>query len=121
MLVTGPTGVGKTFLACALAQAAIRRGHTALYLRLPRLLDELVLARADGRLPRAPHDFVMCRPFDEHRLAAAVARSRLMWAMSALRQRGGARTTMLVTVRAAGMMATMPPSEYWGRQSDDRA
>lgn len=52
VLVTGPTGVGKTFLACALAQAAIRRGHTALYLRLPRLLDELVLARADGRLPR---------------------------------------------------------------------
>ncbi len=52
VLVTGPTGVGKTFIACALAQAAIRRGHTALYLRLPRLLDELVLARADGRLPR---------------------------------------------------------------------
>jgi DNA replication protein DnaC len=52
VLVSGPTGVGKTFLACALAQAAIRRGHTALYLRLPRLLDELVLARADGRLPR---------------------------------------------------------------------
>ena len=52
VLVTGPTGVGKTFLACALADAAIRRGHTALYLRVPRLLDELVLARADGRLPR---------------------------------------------------------------------
>ena len=33
VLVTGPTGVGKTFLACALAHAAIRRGHTALYLR----------------------------------------------------------------------------------------
>jgi len=52
VLVTGPTGVGKTFLACALAHAAIRRGHTALYARVPRLLDELVLARADGRLPR---------------------------------------------------------------------
>jgi DNA replication protein DnaC len=52
VLVTGATGVGKTFLACALAHAAIRRGHSALYLRVPRLLDELVLARADGRLPR---------------------------------------------------------------------
>ena len=52
VLVTGPTGVGKTFIACALAHSAIRRGHTALYLRIPRLLDELVLARADGRLPR---------------------------------------------------------------------
>ena len=52
VLVTGPTGVGKTFVACALAHSAIRRGHTALYLRVPRLLDELVLARADGRLPR---------------------------------------------------------------------
>ena len=52
VLITGPTGVGKTFIACALAHSAIRRGHTALYLRVPRLLDELVLARADGRLPR---------------------------------------------------------------------
>lgn len=52
VLITGPTGVGKTYLACALAHSAIRRGHTALYLRVPRLLDQLVLARADGRLPR---------------------------------------------------------------------
>ena len=52
VLVVGPTGVGKTFVACALAHAALRRGHRALYLRVPRLLDELVLARADGRLPR---------------------------------------------------------------------
>jgi DNA replication protein DnaC len=52
VLVIGPTGVGKTYVACALAQAALRRGHRALYLRVPRLLDELVLARADGRLPR---------------------------------------------------------------------
>jgi DNA replication protein DnaC len=50
--VVGPTGVGKTFLACALANAAIRRGHTALYLRAPRMLDELALARVDGRFGR---------------------------------------------------------------------
>jgi DNA replication protein DnaC len=47
-----PTGVGKTFLACALANAAIRRGHSALYLRAPRMLDELSIARLDGRFAR---------------------------------------------------------------------
>ena len=52
MLITGPTGVGKTYLGCALAGAAIRAGHTALYLRVPRLLTELATARLDGRLPR---------------------------------------------------------------------
>jgi DNA replication protein DnaC len=50
--IVGPTGVGKTFVACALANAAIRRGHSALYLRAPRMLDELAIARADGRLVR---------------------------------------------------------------------
>ncbi|MGH9107422.1 MAG: IS21-like element helper ATPase IstB [Acidimicrobiales bacterium] len=52
VLVTGPTGCGKSFLACALANAAIRQGHTAAYLRTPRLLDDLALGRADGRYAR---------------------------------------------------------------------
>lgn len=52
VLIVGPTGSGKTYIACALAHAAIRRGHTALYLRAPRMLAELTTARADGRLPR---------------------------------------------------------------------
>jgi DNA replication protein DnaC len=52
ILIVGPTGVGKTYLARALAQAAIRQGHTALYLRAPRMLQDLALTRADGRLPR---------------------------------------------------------------------
>ncbi len=52
LAVIGPTGVGKTFVACALANAAVRRGHSALYLRGPRMLDELAIARADGRLSR---------------------------------------------------------------------
>ena len=52
IVVVGATGLGKTYLACALAEAAIRRGHSALYLRGPRLLDEITIARAEGRLAR---------------------------------------------------------------------
>ncbi len=52
IVVVGAIGLGKTYLACALANAAIRRGHSALYLRGPRLHDEIALARADGRLAR---------------------------------------------------------------------
>jgi DNA replication protein DnaC len=52
ILITGPTGVGKSFLACALAQKACRQGYTAFYQRLPRLLTELEIARGDGRYPR---------------------------------------------------------------------
>ena len=52
LIITGPCGVGKTWLACALAQAACRNGTTALYKRLPRLFDELELAHGDGRFPR---------------------------------------------------------------------
>ncbi len=48
LLITGPTGVGKTYLACAFAQQACRQGYRVLYRRLPRLFDELTLARADG-------------------------------------------------------------------------
>lgn len=48
ILIMGPTGVGKTWIACALAQKACREGHTALYLRLPRLLQELPIAKGDG-------------------------------------------------------------------------
>lgn len=52
LMITGPCGVGKTWLACALAQAACREGVTVLYKRTTRLFDELELAHGDGRFPR---------------------------------------------------------------------
>ena len=48
ILICGPTGIGKTFLACALANQACRQGHSALYVRLPRLLPALAIGRGDG-------------------------------------------------------------------------
>jgi DNA replication protein DnaC len=52
VVISGSTGTGKTFVACALAQHACRAGHRVLYWRAPRLYDELVLARADGTYAR---------------------------------------------------------------------
>ena len=52
VLVTGATGTGKTFIACALAHQACRRGYRAYYRRASRLFDDLRVARADGTYAR---------------------------------------------------------------------
>lgn len=52
ILISGATGTGKTYLACALAHQACRQGARALYWRVPRLFQELALARADGTYSR---------------------------------------------------------------------
>jgi DNA replication protein DnaC len=49
ILITGSTGAGKTYLACALVHQACRDGHTAQYYRLPRLMNDLSMAKAVGR------------------------------------------------------------------------
>jgi len=51
VLLTGPTGCGKTFVACALAHKACRLGYRALYFYAPKLFRALTLAQADGSLP----------------------------------------------------------------------
>lgn len=52
LLITGATGTGKTFLACALGHQACRHGLSTRYYRVPRLMSELTQARGDGSLPR---------------------------------------------------------------------
>jgi DNA replication protein DnaC len=52
VLITGPAGVGKTWLACAIAHSACRNGFSARYLRVPRLLTDIHIARGDGSYPR---------------------------------------------------------------------
>lgn len=52
LLITGPTGTGKTFLACSFAERACRSGFSAHYVRAPRLLQDLAIARADGSYGR---------------------------------------------------------------------
>jgi DNA replication protein DnaC len=56
LIITGPTGIGKSWLACALAHKACREGYSALYTRLPRLLQDMGIARGDGRYPKLMKD-----------------------------------------------------------------
>jgi len=52
VVITGPTGVGKTHLGCTFAHQAARRGNRVLYCRQSRYLEEIEIARADGTLPK---------------------------------------------------------------------
>ncbi len=52
LIITGQTGTGKTWLACAFGHQAAKLDHSVFYLRMPRLFEDLALARLDGRFPR---------------------------------------------------------------------
>jgi len=78
ILISGPTGVGKTFIACALGNTAARSGYTVLYIRAPRLLETLQQSRGDGshlkalaRLAKVQlliiDDFLLTTPTDMER------------------------------------------------------
>jgi DNA replication protein DnaC len=60
ILVTGPTGAGKSYLACALAQKACRDGFATLYQRVPRLLQEIAVSRLDGRYAKLIAPITRC-------------------------------------------------------------
>jgi DNA replication protein DnaC len=58
IIITGPTGVGKTYLVCALANSACRQGFSALYVRAPRLFHDISLSKADGSYPKLMNKLV---------------------------------------------------------------
>ena len=98
VLITGPTGAGKSFLACALAQKACREGFTALYHRLPRLLPELATAKADGRYSKllaglARADVLVLDDWCLHPLTDANRRDLL----EILEDRYGSRSTVVTS------------------------
>lgn len=109
VLITGATGTGKTWLACALGHQACRRGHTVRYLRLPRLLsEELVRARGDGSYGKllqqlARTDLLI---LDDWGLAPLGDRERRDL-LELIEDRGGRRATLVTS---------QLPVEHWHEQ-----
>jgi DNA replication protein DnaC len=105
LVITGPTGIGKSYLACAFAERACRRGYSAAYVRMPRLLHELAVARGDGSYTR---------------LLARLAKLDLLavddWLLAPLRD--GERRDLIEVIedrteRASTLIATQVPSKEW--------
>jgi len=105
VLITGLTGVGKTWLACAFGNEAARKGHGVLYKRLPRFLEELEIAHADGSLPK---------------LRTRLARARLLilddWGVAPITRRGRQDLLEVIDDRVPGasvLITAQMPVETW--------
>lgn len=111
VLITGPTGVGKTFIACALGNAACRFGFSTRYYRMPRLLSELAVARGDGTYPR---------------LMNQLARTDLLvlddWGLASLTDVQGRDLLEVIDDRSqtcSTILASQLPLEHWHGQLPD--
>jgi|SRR5579875_3688827 DNA replication protein DnaC len=98
LLITGPTGIGKTYVACAVANAALRRGHSARYYRVGRLLEDLHVARGTGTWTRqlgrlARYEVLVLDEFGLAPLTAAQGRDLL----EVIDDRSGTRSTVIAS------------------------
>jgi DNA replication protein DnaC len=98
LLVTGPCGIGKSWLACALAQKACRDGCSVHYARVPRLFADLELAHGDGRFARlfrtlVKTDLLVLDDFGPERLNASQRRDL----MEIVEDRHGRRSTLITS------------------------
>lgn len=111
LAITGATGVGKTYLACALTQQACRKGYRAIYRRAPRLFEETTLARADGTYGRllAKLARIHVLVIEDFALQPMTERDRFDL-LEILEDRYGARSTILTS--------QLPP-EKWHEQLGD--
>jgi DNA replication protein DnaC len=105
LVITGPTGIGKSYLSCAFVERACRRGFTATYVRMPRLLHEIAVARGDGSYAR---------------LLSRLARLDLLaiddWLLAPLRD--GERRDLVEVIedrseRASTLIASQVPIKGW--------
>ena len=111
VLVLGPSGAGKSFVACALGNQAARQGHSVRYQRLSRLLDELAMARAQGRYSRLLSQLCKIKllVLDDWLMAKLTADQRrdLMEVIDDRHQRGST------------LLATQIPVDRWHEQIGD--
>ncbi len=105
VVITGATGVGKSFLACALAHKACLGGYSALYQRLPRLLEEVRLSRGDGRYARLLRSLVKTHVLilDDWGLVPLTAQQQ-QDLLEVIEDRHGVRSTIV---------ASQLPVEHW--------
>jgi len=105
IIITGPTGVGKTYLACALVNRACRSGYSAFYIRIPRLFQELTIARGDGSYPKLMKKLAKAKvlALDDLGLAPMAAPERRDF-LEVIEDRHGLSSTIV---------ATQLPLESW--------